>query len=80
MAIRRQELHSKGMVRSSNKVVAFISRKSKKEILFPVQKASRLHQADNTGWEPPLAIVLLTCQIHKTKFTGHSKREPWSYA
>jgi hypothetical protein len=35
--------------KSFGKVMAFIFKKSKKEILFPVQKASRLHQTASLG-------------------------------
>lgn len=61
MAIKRDTFHSDGMENSFNKVMVFVSGKSRKEMLFPGQKASRTHQMDKTGTEPPLAVVLMTC-------------------
>lgn len=60
MAVKRDTFHSNGMENSFNKVMVFVSGKSRKEMLFPGQKASRTHQMDKTGMEPPLVIVLMS--------------------
>lgn len=47
MAIKRDTFHSNGVENSFNKVMVFVSGKSRKEMLFPGQKASRTHQMED---------------------------------
>lgn len=47
MAIKSDTFHSNGVENSFNKVMVFVSGKSRKEMLFPGQAASRTHQMED---------------------------------